>query len=194
MIGKLKDLMRTQGGEWVVSYTTTADPRQLFDELKDKEVNVEIKKASKKRSKTANDFCWAMCTDIGNAIRPPIPKEEVYRRAIRDVGRYSMMLMEEKAVETFQKIWGGRGIGWFAEVVDDSKKNPGCKIVFAYYGTSTYDVQEMSRVLDYLKQDMDSMGLKIPVSKEEEERMMAAWGRASFKTSKSATSADGQQA
>ena len=79
MIGKLKELMRLAGGEWLVSFTTRADPVRLFDSLKDEEISVEIKKNSQPRSKTANDFMWAMCTDIGKALRPPVPKDDVYR-------------------------------------------------------------------------------------------------------------------
>ena len=186
MIGKLKELLRTAGGEWVVSFTTKADPRELFDSLKDKDISVDIKKASKRRSKTANDFCWAMCTDIGNAMRPPVPKEEVYRRAIGEVGKFETMHMRAEAISTFRSIWSQRGIGWFTEVVDYSPIT-GCKVVFAYYGSSTYDTQEMSRLIDYLKQDMLNMGLPIPVSKEEEERLMVAWGKAYSKRNESAS-------
>lgn len=191
MIGKLKDLFRTQGGEWVVSFTTRADPREIFDQFTGKDVSIEIKKASKRRSKTANDFCWAMCTDIGNALKPPIPKEEVYRRAIKDVGRFDTLHIRAEAVETFRRIWSEHGTGWFTEVVDYSPV-PGAKAVFAYYGTSTYTQQEMSRVLDYLRQDMDNMGLAIPVSKEEEERLLSQWGKALCRKTGSASSQEAQ--
>lgn len=189
MIGKLKDLFRTTGGEWVVSFTTRADPREVFDQFTDKDVSIEIKKASQRRSKTANDFCWAMCTDIGNALRPPLPKEEVYRKAIKDVGKFETMHMRAEAVDTFRDIWKKRGTGWFTEVVDYSPIQ-GCKVVFAYYGSSTYTTQEMSRLIDYLKQDMVNMGLPIPVSKSEEERLLQAWGKALSKRNDNATSAE----
>lgn len=174
MIGKLKDLLRLAGGEWVVSFTTRSDPRELFDSLKDSEVSVEMKKSSQPRSKSANDFMWAMCTDIGKALRPPVPKEEIYRQAIRDVGEYEPLPIKAEAVETFQERWASKGTGWFADVVDDSKLK-GYKLVFAYYGSSTYTADEMSRVLDYLRQDMESMGLPIPLSKDEEARVMERW-------------------
>ena len=189
MIGKLKDLFRTQDGEWVVSFTTRADPRPVFDEFTDKDVSVEIKKASKRRSKTANDFCWAMCTDIGNALKPPIPKEEVYRRAIKDVGKFETLHIRADAVDTFRRIWSEHGVGWFTEVVDYSPV-PGAKAVFAYYGSSTYDTVEMSRLLELLKQDMVNMGLAIPVSKEEEERLLSQWGKALCRRTEHATSAE----
>ena len=173
MIGKLKDLLPLQGGEWLVSFTTRDDPGQVFDKLKDAEASIDIKKYSPKRSKTANDFCWAMCTDIGKALTPPLQKEEVYRRAIRDVGEYEPLPIKAEAVETFQRRWSEKVTGWFAEVIDDSKI-PGYKLVFAYYGSSTYDTKTMSRLIDYIVQDARNMGLKIPTSKEQEE-ILNAW-------------------
>ena len=175
MIGKLKDLLRLSGGEWLVSFTTRENPGKLFDQIRDSDISVEIKRASKRRSKTANDFCWAMCTDIGNAMRPPLPKEQVYRMAIRDVGEYEPLPIKAEAVERFQTSWSKNGVGWFAEVIDDSKL-PGYKLVFAYYGSSTYTTETMSRLIDYLKQDMENMGLQIPLSKAEQERLLEIWG------------------
>jgi hypothetical protein len=190
MNGRLKDTMRLAGGEWVVSFVTRDNPGKLFDSLKDQEVDVEIKKASPPRSKTANDFMWAMCTDIGKALRPPLPKEMVYRQAIRDVGEFEKLPVRNDAVEKFQERWASKGCGWFADVIDDSKLK-GYKLVFAYYGTSTYTSAEMSRVIDYLKQDMINMGLPIPVSREEEARIMARWEKASCKKASDALSAAG---
>ena len=190
MIGKLRELIRLAGGEWLVSFTTREDPRKIFDQFTDKDVNVEIKKSTKARTKTANDFCWALCADIGNALRPPLPKEEVYRRAIGEVGKFELMHMKVEAIPTFREIWSQRGIGWFTQVVDYSEI-PGCKIVMAYFGSSTYNTEEMSRLIDYLKDDAENMGLTIPVSKEEEARLLAAWGKAYSKRTEAAISAAG---
>lgn len=176
MTGRLKDLYRLQGGEWLVSFTTRDDPGQIFDSLKDQNVAVDIKKEGKARSRDANAFCWAMCTDIGNALHPPLPKEMVYRQAIREVGEYEPLPIRADAVETFCERWATKGTGWFAEVIDDSKL-AGYKLVFAYYGTSTYTAEQMSRLLDYLKQDMENMGLQIPLSKDQERRLLEQWGK-----------------
>lgn len=177
MIGRLKDFLRLQGGEWLVSFTTRGNPERLFERLKNDDISVEIVKWEKLRSKDANAFMWALCTDIGNAIRPPVPKEEVYRKAIRDVGRYFPVPVRDDLVEEWKKCWSRKGTGWFADVTDRSK-NPGYTLMFSYCGSSTYTVSEMSRLIDYLKDEMEQMGLSIPISKEEEERMLAAWGKA----------------
>jgi hypothetical protein len=192
LTGKLKDLMRLAGGEWVVSFTTRDDPGKLFYSMTDEPVTVEIKKASGKRTKTMNDFCWAMCTDIGNALKPPLPKEEVYRKAIRDVGVFKRAPVRPELVNDWCEIWGSRGVGWFAEVVDDVMLEGHLyKLVFFYCGTSTYNTRDMSRVIDYLKQDMINMELPIPISREEEARLMANWQKASCSKTNDATCAAG---
>lgn len=174
MEGRLREPLLLSGGEWLVSFTTRGPAGGIWDKLKDLDVDIEIKKHNPKRSKDANALCWAMCSDIGNALRPPLPKEDVYRRAIREVGEYEPLPIREDAVETFQRRWAAKGTGWFAEVIDDSKL-PGYKLVFAYYGSSTYDTAAMSRLLDLLAEDMRNMGLKLPATKEQEEALKA-WG------------------
>ena len=176
MIGKLKEVLRLSGGEWLVSFTTREDPRLVFDKFAGKDVNVEIKKASKGRSRTANDFMWAMCSDIAGVLR--ITKEEVYRKAmieVRDaVGKFESIHMRAEAIPTFREIWSQRGIAWFTEVVDYSPI-PGCKVVLAYYGSSTFDSRQMSILIDNLKQEMVNLELPIPVSAEREKELLEQW-------------------
>lgn len=174
MEGRLTGFSLNRDGSQNVTVTVTADFGDQYDKLKDLPVSVEIRKATKKRSKDANAMCWAMCADIGNALRPPLPKEEVYRKAIREVGEYEPLPIKAEAVETFQRRWAAKGTGWFAEVIDDSKL-PGYKLVFAYYGSSTYDSATMARLIDFLVDDARQMGLSIPASKEQEEALKA-WG------------------
>jgi ABC-type glutathione transport system ATPase component len=45
--------MRLAGGEWLVSFTTRDDPRQIMDKLKDVEISVDMKKHNPHRSKDA---------------------------------------------------------------------------------------------------------------------------------------------
>ena len=174
MEGRLTGFSLNRDGSQNVTVTVTADFAGTYDKLKDEMVSVEIKKATKKRSKDANAMCWAMCHDIGNAMQPPLPKEEVYRRAIREVGEYEPLPIRTDAVETFRLRWAAKGVGWFAEVIDDSKI-PGYKLVFAYYGSSTYDSATMARLIDFLVDEARQMDLRIPASKEQEEALKA-WG------------------
>lgn len=168
MKGRFKDCLKLSGGEWLVSFTTRENPGKLFEKLRDADISVDVKKANPKRSKDANSLCWGICKDIGDSLKPPIPKEDVYRKAIREVGEYEPLPIRNDAVETFQNRWACKGVGWFAEVIDDSKI-PGYKLVFAYYGSSTYDTKAMSKLLDYLVDEAEQMGIIIPLGKEREE-------------------------
>lgn len=190
MIGRFKDLMKLSDGEWLLSFIVRDDPRKLIDKLKDKILKIDIGLFEKKRSKDANSFCWAMCSDIGRAIRPPIPKEEVYRKAIRDVGKFFPVPVRNDLIEEWKLSWGRNGIGWFCDVTDRSK-TPGYTLMMSYCGTSVYTSSEMSVVLEYLKDEMEQLGLVIPLSKKEEERMMADWQKAYCKRNGNVTSAAG---
>lgn len=176
MIGRLKEVLPLACGDWLVSFTTRGNPKRQLEKLKDTDITVEISKWEKDRSDGANRLLWQLCTDIGNAIRPPVPKEEVYRKAIREVGHYFPVPVRDDLIEEWQKAWSRKGTGWFAEATDKSK-NPGYTLMFSYCGSSSYTVSEMSRLIDYLKDEMQQMGIPIKVSKEEEQRLLAQWGR-----------------
>lgn len=160
--------VRVAGGELIFE---TSDPaaRRLAYNFKPGEY--EIKRTTKKRSLNANAYCWELCTMISEAVG--IPKEEVYKRSIKDVGAYTPLPIKADAVDNFCEIWQHKGVGWFAEVIDDSKIE-GYKLVFAYHGSSTYDVQEMSRLIDNLIQDAQAVGVDV-LSEAERALLLQEW-------------------
>lgn len=173
--GHWKDLTRNMNGKYIISAEVDGDPRGLFEELKDKEIDIEIKRHRQRRSLDANAFCWALCSDIGKAMRPPLPKEEVYRNAIRGLGKYDLYLSSTEAAATFASAWEKIGTGWFAEEAGESKEHPGFVWMFAYKGTSVYDSKEMSVLIDGLVDDAEQMGIPIPLGKKEIERLKGSW-------------------
>lgn len=170
MKGRLKDLTIGLNGEQNITVSTFGDFRENYEKLKDEDVDIVIKKHRNLRSLDANALCWAVCQELADAMETPVPKEEIYRRAIRDVGEYVPLPIKEEAVETFCANWAIKGIGWFADIVGDSKI-PGYKLVFAYYGSSTYDTKQMSVLLDYLVDEAKQMGIVLRTSKEIEQRL-----------------------
>lgn len=175
MTGKLRDAIPLAGGEWLVSFVTRTPPGAVFDSLKDKPVDIEIKKASKGRSRDANAMCWALCADIGNAMQPPLDKVDVYRKAIKAVGVYIDKELPLWDVDVVRQRWESHGTGWLFEVVDDA--HVGWKTCNLYFGTSTYKVDEMRRVLDWLVDEATQMEIPIPLSKQEEQELLERWGK-----------------
>ena len=117
--------------------------RETLD--KGKLLSVVIKPYRQKRSLDANAYCWVLCQKLAEVLKTT--KEEVYRKFIRDVGQWEIVPIKEDAVETWIRRWSGKGLGWFAEVIDDSKLD-GYKKVISYYGSSVYDSREMAILID----------------------------------------------
>ena len=174
MTGKLRDMTINRDGSQNVTVTVTDDFTAAYEHLKNCEVTVEIKKAHKARSKDANAFCWALCSEIGKAMLPPLSKEDVYRDAIKAVGVYSPVDAVVWDVPIIRSRWESHGTGWFVEVVDDA--GTGKKRLHLFYGTSTYTVDEMRVLLDWLVDQAQQMEIPIPLSKAEEEALLERWG------------------
>ena len=174
MIGKLKDLLRLSGGEWLVSFTTRDDPGQMFDDLKDVAVKVEVKKASKHRSLSANNYAWVLIDKIAEVTGKTVT--EVYQNAIREIGGVSEYYgMKEAAYESFCEIWTKDHLGRQVEIIPGSAK-PGWINVRAWKGSSDFDSAQMARLIDSLIQDAEAQGIPT-VPDKEVERMVSRWGK-----------------
>lgn len=138
-----------------------------------KPLDITIKEHRKKRSLNANALCWELCSQIGKAIIPPLSKETIYQHAIKAVGEFTVLSIDLDAYIAFDKIWRAKGTGWFTEVIDES--SPERVEIFAYNGSSTYDTLAMSKLIDYLIDEAQQMGLQIAYDLLEIERIKESW-------------------
>lgn len=130
---------------------------------------VTISKKPKRRSLTANAYCWVVCDAIAKAIHST--KEEVYRLAVARVGRYEMLEISLPAIQHFKAIWESRGIGWIVDVISQDGFNA---TVFAYYGSSTYTTSEMARLIDYLVGEAEDLKLDV-MTPAERSLLLSNW-------------------
>ena len=174
MEGRLTGFSLNRDGSQNVTVTVAADFSEMYDELKDHPVEVEIKKAVKHRSMEANRYAWVLIDQI--AARKHITKEEVYRLTIMNTGGVSEDgMMKTAAIPTFRKIWESQGLGNQVEVVD-TEEETGWSSIRLYYGSSHYSSAQMSVFLDNLIQDAESLGIPT-ITPKEEERMLGKWAR-----------------
>lgn len=131
---------------------------QFFQSLEDDiEYIITIKKASKLRSLDANAYFWVLLGKL--AEKRDLPgTTELYRDYIVEVGVRDVFCMKEKAAERFCKTWGKGHLGNIA--IKGASKIPGCVTVMAYYGSSTYDTAEMSRLIDIVVQDCKALDIE----------------------------------
>lgn len=145
------------------------DILQQAEELQDKKLNIEIKKWYKKRSKDANAYLWVLIEKLSQKLN--MSRIEAYKKHIYEAGTYQELTMPEEAMKRFIKIWQNNGIGWFCE---KSVNEYGEIVLRAYFGSSTYNTKEMTRLLDSVIQDCKSQNIETKPQKEIDS-LLAQW-------------------
>lgn len=149
-------------------------PLQSFlDSICGKDVSAELSIWKNKRSLDANAYAWVLIDKLAEATH--VKKIEVYRQVIREIGgNNDALTMRKEAFEPFARRWATNGDGWQAEIMSEAK-TPGYVHVRAYYGSSVYDTDQMSRLIDSLVQDCKALGIET-LPPDELERMVGKWG------------------
>ena len=132
--------------------------------MKPKKYAVEIKEYRPRRTNDANAYLWTLLGKLSAALH--IPPEEIYREAIRDVGgNYEVTPIRDDALEKWRSIWQGNGLGWVCEEIGPSKL-PGYTNVRNFYGSSTYDTDQMSRLIEIVVRDCKAQGIETMTPEE----------------------------
>lgn len=131
---------------------------------------LEVKRKRKKRSLSANAYAWVLCEKIAQKVGNT--KEEVYRMAVHDKGVWDVYTNVLPAVERIEQTWPHQGLGWMTERLECH--TPGNGAVILYYGSSTYSSEEMARLIDYLVDEADGLGIDT-LTPNERSLMMEAW-------------------
>lgn len=157
MRGRLVDLAFGMNRKQRITIELDEDFRTSYDQFKDTDINLTVKKYRKPRSKDANAYAWVIIDKIAEALS--ITKVEVYRRAIRDIGGVSeIVCVRDAAIQRLRDGWEHNGIGWQTETMPS--KIEGCTNVILYYGSSTYDTKQMSTLIDHLVTDAKTLGIE----------------------------------
>ena len=117
----------------------------------------EIIKAKKRRSLDANAYAWVLIDKIAAAVN--LSKTEIYKNTIKEIGGNSQIVcVSAEAADELCRGWRHNGLGWqtesFPSVIE------GYINVVLYYGSSCYDVRQMSIFIDRLIQDAQALGIE----------------------------------
>lgn len=146
---------------------------QEIEELKESDkLTIKVSKYRKKRSLDSNAYFWALLDKLAEKIREN--KTDIYRRYVREIGgNCSVMCIKNEAVEKFDSVWQKNGLGWFTDS-HPNRKYKDCTTLYAYYGSSTYDTEQMSRLIDMVVQDCEAVGITT-LTPQELDLMMKEW-------------------
>ena len=145
----------------------------VVEELKNEnKLNLELKKYRKKRSLDCNAYMWVLLQKLQESLN--IPKEEIYKDAIKNIGVYEVVPVKDIAVDRFIEAWKHNGIGWVCETT--KSKLEGFTNVIAYYGSSTYNSAEMSRLIDLIIQECKQLNIET-LTPEQLSVLKEEWGK-----------------
>ncbi len=151
---------RDMDGNLVLEIATT-DSQEAEEQAKKmlgKELSIDIKKYSPKRSLNANAYFWRMCELIAQKLQSD--KGTIYLLQLSKYGLFVDMEVIPDAIELLQKTYR------YVEVMDG--------FVRCYIGSSHYNREEMSRLLDGTIQDAKDLGIDT-WTKEEIDHLLTLW-------------------
>ena len=134
-------------------------------------LTLALSKFRQKRSLNANNYAWALLQKL--AEERGQTKEEVYREFIKQYGIFRPVTVNKEAAETLKYIWQNNGLGW---VVEETGRTDKSVDLLMYYGSSTYNTRQMSRLLDAIVDDCQQCGIET-LPPEQIEEMKRMWER-----------------
>lgn len=136
-------------------------------------LEITIQPKQNKRSIDANAYCWVLCDKIAEVLSST--KEEIYREYIKKVGVFEIVPIKEQAVQFYMERWEKNGIGWVCEILGKSKLK-GYVNVITYFGSSTYSIDEMKRLIEEIVIDAKDLGIDTRTP-DEIANMINLWGK-----------------
>ena len=145
----------------IVSFEIKAELEDIA-KYKDIELDISFDKRRKRRSLDANACLWACLGQIAAAVGTDNWTE--YLRALRQYGKYTYINVKEEAIEDLRRQWREIDVVGDIVVIDDvtGELTP-MKQVLCFFGSSTYNSKEFSRLLDGVISDMKDLGLEAPM-------------------------------
>lgn len=171
IVGNISDVALSLSGEALITVATKDKSAVLscIDDLKGKDLSIEVKPFFKKRSLNANAYLWVLLAELSEKLR--VSPDEIYKECIRDVGgNYTVVCVREKDKEKVVKGWSSSGLGWISE--EFGSQIAGCVNLRLFYGSSTYDTAQMSRLLDIVIEECKAQGIQTETP-EEIQKMLA---------------------
>ena len=148
--------------EEIIKYLFNQDRTKLY----------EIKEHKPKRSLDSNAYCWLLLGKLQNKLN--IPKEDIYKDLIRNIGSYEIIPIRNEAVDRFREVWSKNGLGYITETT--KSKLDGYTNVIAYYGSSSYNTKEMTRLIDLVIQECRQLDIETK-SQAEIDSLLKEWNK-----------------
>ena len=138
----------------------------------DKNKRYEVKEVKKRRSLDSNAYAWVLLGKLQDKLH--IAKEDIYKSLIKEIGSYEVIPVKNEAVERFRQAWSKNGLGWITETT--KSKLEGFTNVIAYYGSSSYNISEMSKLIELIVQECKQQEIET-MTQNELNSLLESWDK-----------------
>lgn len=172
---KLNNITRNfKTNRLIISFEALDNINTLEEIENASELDLEITEHKEKRRINANNYFWLMLQKLCN--KQDLDTIEEYRRRVKELGIFRIFRIEKENVKTIKKIWEEKGIAWFVEEFDtEYKGDVEFKTLHLYYGSSSFDKKQMSRLIDGVVQDCQAVGIETK-TEAEIKSLLESWG------------------
>lgn len=167
-------LLTADGGRRMVFELSAGVSPEELQSITDKDLRLTVKPWKEKRSRDANAYYWTLTEKLAEAMK--LPKPVVHNMNLRDYGK--LMMIDGRTVEVEipdtdeaeksvlrQETFHLRPTGYVYY-----REGQAYRVYHLLRGSSTYDTEEMSNLLDGVIEDCKSCGIET-ATPEEIERM-----------------------
>ena len=157
--GRLEAVNKVGGRTLFALSTDSGAAAAELEKLKDQDLRVKVVRYRKPRSLNANALMWHCIGEIANAIQ--VDTWTVYIDMLRNYGKFTFICVKPNMVESVKKQW--RESLELGPVIVNGKEAVQMQV---FFGSSTYDTAEMSRLIDGTISMMEALELPLPIPNE----------------------------
>lgn len=111
-----------------------------LEKLQGIDLNVSVKKPSKKRSKDSNSYFWTLCEDLADEWG--VDKETVYIEMLLRFGKFTHIIVKPEAVDRVRREWRASEV--YGTVLVNGEEGVQIRCC---YGSHNYDQSEMNKLI-----------------------------------------------
>lgn len=171
VINDIQILQSWQGASLVIPLPPTeAEQAQELKKKADegKALQLEIKPVRKHRSLNANAALWQLLGEMAAKLKTS--KDELYLEMLSRYGVFTHVVVKPNVVDRVKAEW--RTVRELGEVTINGKTGVQLQ---CYFGSSTYDTKEFTRLLDGVISEAKELGITL-ISDADRALMLAEWG------------------
>lgn len=165
--GTIKDVYAGR----IVLETEGVNGDELDKLIKEKRLEIEIRKPHEKRTLTANAYFWVLVSQIAQKLK--VDRWDQYLDQIRKYGQFVDCAVINDAVDALRTAYR------YTEIMETGMMNGNpASVVRCYRGSSTYTVEEMGALIDGTVEDAKDLGIDT-LPDDEIRHLISVW-RGSF--------------